>query len=229
MHKKIATLLAAAFILAGVAAAAPTATLRFIGRSTIVLTSAAGKVLYIDPFGEGDYSRKADLVLVTHGHGDHNAVSLVALAPKAVVAGPAGSVELPSLKAVKEGDSFEVAGFKIKAVPAYNKNHPRAENVGYVVTFDGISVYHAGDTNYIPEMAALAALKLDYALFPTDDYWNMGGIEAGTCADAVKARFVAAIHSSPDAMYDAANAAKLARPNAIPLAPGAVIELKKAK
>ena len=105
---------------------------------------------------------------------------------------------------MKEGDAFRVGSVGVKVVPAYNGNHGREASVGYVVSLEGVSVYHAGDTSLIPEMAALAPLHLDYALFPTDGFWNMGGEEARRCADAVKARFVLAIHSSPKGLYDAA-------------------------
>jgi L-ascorbate metabolism protein UlaG (beta-lactamase superfamily) len=96
-----------------------------------------------------------------------------------------------------------------------------------VVSFNGVSVYHAGDTSYIPEMASLAALKVDYALLPTDGYWNMGGEEARRCADAVMARHAIAIHSSPKGLYDAALAAKLEGPDVLALALGETLTLQK--
>lgn len=210
---------------AGIAAAqAPSLT--YLGRSTVKLVTADGFVVYVDPYGNGDYSQAADLLLVTHGHSDHAAVGLVTLKPTAVVASPAGAVSVPGSRAVKEGDEFAVGPVTVKVVPAYNKNHYRDESVGFVIMFDGLSVYHAGDTSYIAEMASLASMGIDYALLPTDGYYNMDGVQAGKCYDAIKPRFVLPIHSSPERMFDRARAAKLVRPGAIILEPGMTITLE---
>jgi L-ascorbate metabolism protein UlaG (beta-lactamase superfamily) len=234
MNRKaiIAATLSAALVAASSAVAAQGATkeasLAYFGRSSMRIVTAAGFVMYVDPYADGDYSKPANLVLVTHGHDDHNAVSLVKLAAGATVAAPSGAVSVSGAKAVKEGDSFTIAGVTIKAVPAYNKNHRRSQCVGYLISFDGITVYHAGDTSFIPEMANLAAAKVDYAFFPTDGYWNMGGAEARKCADAVKSRFVAAIHSSPDGAYNKAKANALTGKDVIALPPGTILTLTAA-
>ena len=200
--------------------------LTYFGRASVKLVSAGKTVIYIDPFAPGDYSEKADLVLVTHGHDDHNQVRLVTLKPGGVVVAPTGAVQGKDYRSVKEGDAFTVNGVQVKVVPAYNANHKREVSVGYVVTVDGVAVYHAGDTSLIQEMSALVPLHVDYALFPTDGFWNMGGEEARRCADLVKARFSIAIHSSPKGLYDAEKAALLKGPDVIPLEPGQSLALK---
>lgn len=207
--------------------AAETANLTYFGRSTVKIVTAGNFVMYLDPYAEGDYSQKADLVLVTHGHSDHNCVGKVTRKASAIVAAPKDAVDVPGYRAVKEGDEFDAGPIRIRVVPAYNKNHKRTNSVGYLVSFDGITVYHAGDTSFIPEMQELASASIDYALLPTDGQWNMGGEEAGKCSDAIKPRFVAAIHSSPTGLYDRSRAGKLARSNAIPLEPGKTIALQK--
>lgn len=201
--------------------------LTYYGRATVKIASRDAFIVYIDPFAPVDPADKADLVLVTHGHDDHNSLKTLTLKPGAVVAAPAGAVEAPGSRVVKEQETFTVGPVTVRVVPAYNKNHKRAVSVGYVVTVDGVTVYHAGDTSYIPEMEALAPLGIDYALLPTDDYWNMGGEEARRCADAMKARHAIAIHSSPNGMYDAARAAKLTGPDVLPLPPGKSLTLAK--
>ena len=203
-------------------------TLTYLGRATVKLVTAGKTVVYIDPYASGDYSEPADLVLVTHGHEDHNQVKLVTVKPQGEIAAPAGAVQGKAYRTVKEGDQFQAGPVHVRVVPAYNSNHAREVSVGYVVTVDGVTLYHAGDTSLIPEMAALAPLHVDYALFPTDGFWNMGGEEARRCADLVKARFCIAIHSSPKGLYDAERAAKLAGPDVLRLEPGKVLVLEPA-
>lgn len=54
------------------------AELTYFGRSSVKIKTASGLVVYIDPYAPGDYSEPADLILVTHGHIDHNRVKLIA-------------------------------------------------------------------------------------------------------------------------------------------------------
>jgi len=201
------------------------ATLTYFGRSSVKLVGPGGFTVYIDPYAPGDYSAPADLVLVTHGHSDHNAVKLVTLKAGGRILAPRGAVSGRPFEIVKEGNVTVAGPVTVRAVAAYNSNHDRASCVGYVIEFGGLTVYHAGDTSYIPEMASYAAWGIDYALLPVDGYYNMDGAEAGRCAAAVKARFAVAIHSSKGGAYDAAAAASLAFPGALAPAPGTTIQL----
>ena len=229
MRTRISSVLVCSVLLAvlgGGLLGAETPSVTYLGRATIKIVTAKNFVIYVDPYGHGDYSQKADLLLVTHGHDDHNAVNLVKLNEKAVIAAPNGAVYTPAYRSVHEGDQFLVNDVQIRVVPAYNRNHSRQSSFGYLISFDGLTLYHAGDTSFIPEMNKLSSAAIDYAFLPTDGYYNMGGDEAGKCADAIQARYVTAIHSSADDMYDKANAAKLVRPNVLPLAPGESLPLK---
>lgn len=199
--------------------------LAYLGRSTIRLMAKDGSVAYIDPFAPGDYSVEADLILVTHGHGDHNRIELVRRRPPCAVAGPRGATQDPEQIGLALGETRRFGPFEVRAVPAENRNHPRESTFGFVVAFDGVRVYHASDTSFLPEMASLADLSIDYALFPVDGYWNMDGAEAARCAEAVKPRFALAIHSSPNGLYDEARAASFRYANALPLRPGTAITL----
>ncbi|HUW70532.1 MAG TPA: MBL fold metallo-hydrolase [bacterium] len=201
------------------------ATLTYFGRSSVKVVSAAGFTVYFDPYAPGDYSMPADLVLVTHGHGDHNAVNLVSLKPEGLILAPSGAVSGHTFQAIHEGSVVQVGPVSVRAVAAYNKNHDRASCVGYVVDLGGIVVYHAGDTSYIPEMASLAGYGIDYALLPTDGFYNMDGAEAARCAHAVRTRVAVAIHSSRDQLYSAANAATLVYAHALAPEPGEIFEM----
>lgn len=201
------------------------ASLAYFGRSSVRVISAAGFTVYFDPYAPGDYSMPADLVLVTHGHGDHNAIDLVTLKPDGVIIAPMGAVSGHKYQPIHEGSVNRVGSVSIRAVAAYNKNHDRRSCVGYVVDLGGLVIYHAGDTSYIPEMASLAGYGIDYALLPTDGFYNMDGVEAARCAEAVHAKVAVAIHSSKDQLFSAANARRLAYAHALAPEPGAIIEL----
>lgn len=214
-------------LLAAAAAQSARPELTYIGRASVKIKTAAGLVVYIDPYAPGDYSEPADLVLVTHGHSDHNNVKLTTLKPGAVVAAPARAVSAAGALAVAEGSAFEAGGGKIKvlALPAANKNHDRGSSVGYLVSFDGVVLYHAGDTDYLPEMEGYGKYGIGYALLPCDGYYNMGPDEAARCAAAMKAQHVVPIHSSPSGAFDEKTANAVGAKGLIVLRPGEKVAL----
>lgn len=162
--------------------------LLFIGHASFRLTLNSGKVVYIDPFFQGDYSIKGDLVLITHEHFDHNKTELVSLN---------GGGMILRAKDFIEGDRYKtisVCDMLITAVPAYNKNHSRG-CVGYIINADGLNLYFAGDTS---ETDAMSEMKdIDYAFLPIDGIFNMGPEKATECADKIGARHSVPIHTAP--------------------------------
>ncbi len=218
-------LLAPPFFLFGCLAAAAGqgaghAELTYFGRATVKIRTASGFVLYIDPYAPGDYSEQADLVLVSHGHGDHNRVDLVKLKAGAVIASAPGAVPGKGVRFLAEGDSFQAGPVSVRALPASNKNHRRGETLGFLVSFDGIVVYHASDTNWLPEMEGFSKYGIGYALLPCDGFYNMGPEEASRCAASVKARTVIPIHSSKSDLFDGKNARAVRGPEVLVLEPG---------
>lgn len=204
----------------------PGAELTYFGRASVKIRTASGLVVYIDPYAPGDYSEPADLILVTHGHGDHNRTRLVARKPSTVIAAPAGAVPDKGARAANEGDVFSVGTVSVRVVPAANKNHARSESRGYLVSFDGIVVYHAGDTDYLPEMASYGPYGITYALLPCDGFYNMGPDEASRCAEAMKAKRVVPIHSSKSGAFDEKNAGALRARDLVVLKPGQAVPLE---
>ena len=189
--------------------------LTLIGRASVKIDLKNGKRIYIDPFaGEGsDYSEPADLVLVTHQHGDHNKVDLVTMAEGGEV------IQCPN--DIKAGESIETQGIEIIAVPGYNENHPKEVNCGFVIKVDGVTIYHSGDTSMIEEMGELTAYNIDYAMICMDDYYNMGPEEAMEVAEVVQPRVVIPIHSSPQGMFDQEVVDRFSYEETIVLEPGA--------
>jgi len=188
----------------------------FIGHASVKIVTENGTVIYIDPAFKGDYSVPADIILVTHGHSDHNQVDLVMKKGHInIMRNSLDESDLVSLstenkkttiithkEALVDGEYkvFDVDGVKITAVKAENKNHNVNECVGYVLEFDGIKVYHAGDTSKTDQMEDLGKIGLDYVFLPIDGIYNMNPTEATECANILKAKVSFPIHNDPRGM-----------------------------
>lgn len=144
--------------------------------------------IYIDPWKLAAGSPPADLILITHNHSDHFSPDDIALirsgATELVAPAVVASKLTGAVHRVKAGDHLTVRGVEIQVLPAYNIHkayHPRhAGYVGYVLTVGGQRIYHAGDTDAIPEMEGL---RPDIALLPVSGTYVMDADEA---VEAVK-------------------------------------------
>ena len=151
--------------------------------------SYKGLSFHVDPVsGYGkptDYAAefsKADAILVTHEHPDHfdpEAIKSLSEEGKTVLVTNGRCAEmLGKGVALQNGDSYELpGGVHLDAVPAYNYSegrtmfHPKGRDNGFVLTFDGLRIYIAGDTEDIPEMAALKGV--DVAFLPVNQPYTM--------------------------------------------------------
>jgi L-ascorbate metabolism protein UlaG (beta-lactamase superfamily) len=169
-----------------------------------------GTVVYIDPYQLGSAAEPADVVCVTHEHSDHLSVDDLAriVTPQTTVVtipacrGAAVGLRPKVVRVVKPGDRLEVDGVAIHAVPAYNTSkfrspgnpfHPQADGkVGFVIAIGGVCVYHAGDTDAIPEMASLG--RVDVALLPVSGTYVMTAAEAVTACNAIRPTLAIPMH-----------------------------------
>jgi L-ascorbate metabolism protein UlaG (beta-lactamase superfamily) len=163
------------------------------------------KTIYIDPYELKGRPPEADLILITHDHFDHLSpkdVAKVAKEDTVIVTIAAAAQKLKGdVRVVKPGDSITVHGIPIETVPAYNVNkfrspgvhfHPKESgHVGFIVTVGGQRIYHAGDTDVIPEMDDIEA---DIALLPAGGTYTMTAEEAAQAANRIKPQVVIPMH-----------------------------------
>ena len=116
-------------------------------------------------------------------------------------------------------------GAMVTPVPAYNKNHPKSECVGFLVTLDGKLVYFAGDTSRTEQMETFAQRHIDYAILPMDGIYNMDIAEASACARLIAAKHSIPTHMAPGRLFDRAAAERFDGPGRLILEPGEEITL----
>jgi L-ascorbate metabolism protein UlaG (beta-lactamase superfamily) len=169
----------------------------WLGHASFRIKAPQG-VIYIDPWKLKD-GEPADLILITHGHHDHFSpedVAKIRTADTMVVSVADVTRRLRgNVKTVKAGDKLTVRGVQIEVVPAYNpakQFHPKAAGgVGYIITAGGRRIYHAGDTDAIPEMAGIQS---DVALLPAGGTYTMTASEAAQVANRIKPGVAVPMH-----------------------------------
>lgn len=186
--------------------AAGNLTISFIGHGTLMFTFGE-TVIHVDPVGrEADYSTlpDADLILITHEHGDHlDPAAVVELSKDGTEVVVSGSCEgsLEGAQVMRNGDTRTAAGFQVEAVPAYNivnmrsegmPYHPKGSGNGYVITFGDLRVYVAGDTENTPEMKALEGI--DVAFLPMNLPYTMTPEMVTDAAKAFRPRILYPYH-----------------------------------
>jgi len=157
----------------------------FIGHASLMM-ECDGKVIHIDPFSRVwnyDHLGKADMILITHHHGDHLDPALIKRIRKTgapVILPERCSKEVDNYTLMKNGDRKKIMGILIEAVPAYNIKHKRdsgepyhkkGEGNGYILTIGGKRIYIAGDTENTPEMKQLK--NIDVAFLPMNLPYTM--------------------------------------------------------
>ncbi len=168
----------------------------FLGHGSLMM-SCAGKIIHIDPvYQYADYANlpKADLILVTHEHGDHldlKAIGAIKTGKTTIVVTENAAQQVKDGIVLKNGDKKTIQGFPVEAVPAYNlvnmrspgvPYHTRGVGNGYILTCGDKRVYIAGDTENIPEMKSLR--QIDIAFLPMNLPYTM---TPEMVADAAKA------------------------------------------
>ena len=176
---------------------------KWLGHASFEI-GTGNRIVFVDPY-EGEYSDRADLVLMTHSHSDHCDPSKIdrIQKPDTLFVAPADCASKigHAVTSLKPGETLSVGEIKVQAVEAHNTKsfrspgvpfHPKGLGVGYLVSVGGKTIYHAGDTDFIPEMRSLRGIHL--ALLPVGGTYTMDSSEAAEATLAIGPEYVIPMH-----------------------------------
>jgi L-ascorbate metabolism protein UlaG (beta-lactamase superfamily) len=192
----------------------------WLGHATLDITSPSGVRILVDPWLTGNPStpddrrnvEEVDLMLVTHGHGDHTGdVVAIATEHKPVVAGQnelmryLGSLGVENAIGFNKGGSIQHEGVLVTMTHAFHSSSMEGEDgsiiytgepAGFVVTFEnGFTVYIAGDTTVFGDMRLIGELyEPDLAVLPIGDHFTMGPKEAAMAVRLLGVKHVLPYH-----------------------------------
>ena len=158
----------------------------------------ASKCIYIDPY-QIDEGKSADIILVSHEHFDHCSpedVVKIQQSNTIIITEKDSAQKLSGdVRVITPGESMTLEGLTVTAVPAYNTNkkfHPKANGwIWFIIDIDGVRIYHAGDSDFIPEMKDL---NVDIALLPVSGTYVMTSDEAVEAALAINPELAIPMH-----------------------------------
>jgi L-ascorbate metabolism protein UlaG (beta-lactamase superfamily) len=165
-------------------------TITWHGHSSVML-QWNGLLIYIDPYVLPKNPKMANVILHTHPHYDHCVQPQSIIGPNTVVIGRGCK---HAGRDIRVGESVSIGGAVITAVDAYNigkEFHPKGVGAGFILDLGGTKIYHAGDTDEIPEMAKY---KCDVALLPIGGTYTMDAFAAARAAAMIKPKIVIPIH-----------------------------------
>jgi L-ascorbate metabolism protein UlaG (beta-lactamase superfamily) len=183
--------------------------LKWLGHSGFFIKNS--KKIYIDPYNIKDGMEKADIILITHSHYDHCSVAdierIVKEGTKIILTADCQSkitrFDVPiKMEIVEPGKELDLGEVKISVIPAYNTDkhfHPKDEGwVGYLLKINNLIIYHAGDTDLIPEMQKLTGYKQSgkefVVLLPIGGRFTMNAEEAAEAAKLIKPTLAIPMH-----------------------------------
>jgi len=177
--------------------------LEWLGHASWKL-AAGGMTIYVDPY-EGEYDEKADIILVSHSHTDHCEPSKVnaVKGDDTIIIAPSDCAEKigSPVKSLRPGEEAVYGDVTIKAVEAYNVKrfrspgvpfHPKGLGVGYLISSGSKTIYHVGDSDYIPEMNELSGI--DVLLIPSGGTYTMDNDDAAEAAVSIRPSVAIPMH-----------------------------------
>lgn len=183
--------------------------IKWLGHSGFLIKNH--KIIYIDPYNIKENSEKADIILITHSHYDHCSVAdiknIIKEGTKIILTADSQSkitrFDTPVNIQIMEPNQELIFGeLKISTIPAYNLDkpfHSKEEGwVGYIIKMNDVLIYHAGDTDFIPEMQKLTGYnqpdKKFFILIPIGGRFTMNAEEAAEAAKLIKPMLAIPMH-----------------------------------
>jgi L-ascorbate metabolism protein UlaG (beta-lactamase superfamily) len=191
----------------------------WLGHATFLLQSPGGKKILFDPWVTGnptspESAKKLgalDLILITHGHGDHTADAVaIARSSGAQTVAPyevavwLGSKGLQNVTGMNPGGTLRALGLSITMVPAMHSSSIEEDGkiiylgvaTGYVVTLEnGQTIYFAGDTGVFGDMRLIAEMyRPEIAFLPIGDLYTMGPEQAAKACELLGVKQVVPMH-----------------------------------
>jgi len=176
----------------------------WLGHAAFKIKTASGKIIYLDPYQIKKDEEKADIIVSSHTHGDHFSAgdikklvkdSTRVLGPKSI----SSSLSKFDGTSIEIGGSLEIDDVIIKLVPGYTLKkgtHPKSnEWAGTIIEAEGKKVYHAGDSDRIPEMKDLADENITVAILPCGGTYTMDMEVATDCAIDIKPEILVPMHN----------------------------------
>jgi L-ascorbate metabolism protein UlaG (beta-lactamase superfamily) len=165
-----------------------------------------GNVIYLDPH-EGEYDLAADLIIITHSHSDHcntDKIHNIQRKDTLIIAPQDCATKIGAeVISLKPGEETMTQGINITALEAYNVKrfrapgvpfHPKGLGVGYILSVEGKTIYHAGDTDFIEEMKELRDQNITLALLPSGGTYTMDNVDAIDATLAINPQKVFPMH-----------------------------------
>ena len=170
----------------------------WLGHASFKIESDKNFKVYIDPW-KIEKKDEANLVLITHSHYDHLSPEDVKKVQgentQILVTNDAADKLKGKVRGVKPGEDISLQDVSVRTYPAYNIDkpyHPKKNAwVGYVVKLDNVSIYHSGDTDFIPEMEKI---KPYVALLPIGGTYTMDVEDALRAVQVLNPELVIPMH-----------------------------------
>jgi L-ascorbate metabolism protein UlaG (beta-lactamase superfamily) len=184
--------------------------IEWLGHDGFLITTLDGKRIAIDPFKISNTIKPVDMILITHPHPDHCSIEDIGKLTKegTQIVIPIGCqskvnrIDGLKINIANVGIKIKVDGISLYPFPAYNTSkefHPKAEDwMGYIVKLKDVMIYHAGDTDKIPEMEGLKYIAQEgekvIALLPVSGHYVMDAKEAAESAALINPAIAIPMH-----------------------------------